>query len=85
MDDSDSISYTDIDSEMDSNYSKSSGGSLSVLTEICTVSPPKRKVGRPPKKDKKMKRNGKLDFISLFLSWTLELRRREVVSWHDVW
>jgi hypothetical protein len=53
----DSISYTDIDSEMDS---KSSGGSHhSVLTDICHVSPPKRKVGRPPKKDKKLKRNGK--------------------------
>ncbi|OXA60638.1 nuclear transcription factor Y subunit gamma isoform X2 [Folsomia candida] len=46
---------TDIDSEMES---KSSRGSVS-LQEICHVSPPKRKVGRPPKKDKKMKRNEK--------------------------
>ncbi|ODN02493.1 ETS ous factor [Orchesella cincta] len=51
---SDSVSYTDNDSE-----SKSSGGSLSGITEISHVSPPKRKVGRPPKKDKKMKRNEK--------------------------
>lgn len=53
----DYILNSEIDSELDS---KSSGESHSTLTDSSyTVTPPKRKVGRPPKKDKKLKRNEK--------------------------
>lgn len=61
---SDSVSYTDNDTE-----SKSSGGSFSRVNDIVHVSPPKRKVGRPPKKDKKLKRNGNL--IKLMIDFNL--------------
>ena len=51
--------------------SKSSRESLTTLTEIRNMSPPKRRVGRPPKKDKKLKRTGKC--ISLTQkSWSLD-------------
>ncbi|CAG7729501.1 unnamed protein product [Allacma fusca] len=50
-----------LSSEIDSEEldSKSSGESHSTLTDSSYTTPPKRKVGRPPKKDKKLKRNEK--------------------------
>lgn len=50
------VSYTDNDSE--SKCSSSGGGSLSGGIAEMMSPPVKRKVGRPPKKDKKLKRNG---------------------------
>ena len=53
-----------VDIDAEELDSKSSGESHSTLTDSSCVTPPKRKVGRPPKKDKKLKRNGKRETSS---------------------